>query len=112
MATGAGISAGAANGLVERDPIGVDPAKVARVERAREHDAAALLAGAKAHVDDVVGDADHVGVVLHHDDRVALIAELPEEWKSGDGGSPAPSWVAALHRSRTGRWHVEPATPW
>jgi hypothetical protein len=28
------------------------------------------------------------------------MAELPDEWKLGDHGSPAPNWVAALHRSR------------
>lgn len=30
------------------------------------------------------------------------MAELPDEWKTGDDGSPAPNWVAALHRSRSG----------
>jgi len=28
------------------------------------------------------------------------MAELPDEWKIGDDGSPAPNWVAMLHRSR------------
>ncbi len=28
------------------------------------------------------------------------MAELPEEWRIGDDGSPAPNWVAALHRAR------------
>jgi hypothetical protein len=35
--------------------------------------------------------------------RLHPTAELPDEWKTGDDGSPAPNWVAALHRSRTGR---------
>lgn len=30
------------------------------------------------------------------------MAELPDEWKVGDDGSPPPNWVAALHRSRSG----------
>lgn len=30
------------------------------------------------------------------------MAELPDERKVGDDGSPAPNWVAALHRSRSG----------
>ena len=40
------------------------------VERAREHHAAALLAGAEAEIHDVIGDLDHVGVVL--DDETVL----------------------------------------
>ena len=38
----------------------------------------------------------------HLEDELFLMAELPEEWKVGDDGSPAPNWVAALHRSRSG----------
>ena len=38
----------------------------------------ALLTGPQTQIDDVVGDFDHVGVVLDHDDRVALIPKLPE----------------------------------
>ena len=34
---------------------------------ARKHDAAALLARAEPEVDDVIGDLDHVGVVLDDD---------------------------------------------
>jgi len=30
------------------------------------------------------------------------MAELPQEWRIGDDGFPAPNWVAALHRSRSG----------
>ena len=50
-----------------------------RLERAGEDDAAALLAGAEAHVDDRVGDADHVGVVLDDEHGVALIAQLAQD---------------------------------
>ena len=64
-------------------------AQVARRERPRvlqqslagtgiDH-AAALFAGAQPHVHDCVGDANHVGVVLDHDDRVALIAQLQQD---------------------------------
>ena len=49
------------------------------LQRARVNDAAALLARAESHVDDCVGDADHVGVVLDDDHGVALIAELPQD---------------------------------
>jgi hypothetical protein len=40
------------------------------------HQVAAALAGAGADVDDVVGAADGVFVVLHHHQRVALVAQL------------------------------------
>ena len=48
-------------------------------ERARVDHAAAVLAGAEAHVDDVIRHRDHVGVVLDDDHGVALIAQLPED---------------------------------
>jgi excisionase family DNA binding protein len=34
------------------------------------------------------------------EDKLFPMAELPDEWKLGDDGSPALNWVAALHRSR------------
>lgn len=37
------------------------------------------------------------------EDELNPMAELPDEWKVGDDGSPAQNWVAALHRSRSGR---------
>src|SRR5262245_31237142 len=49
------------------------------VERSRIHDAPALLAGAKPEVDDVIRDADHIGVVLDDEDGVSLIAQLTED---------------------------------
>jgi len=36
------------------------------------------------------------------EDEIYPMAQLPEEWRVGDDGSPAPNWVAALHRSRSG----------
>jgi excisionase family DNA binding protein len=38
----------------------------------------------------------------HLEDELFPMAELPDEWKTGDDGSAAPNWVAALHRSRSG----------
>jgi transposase-like protein len=35
------------------------------------------------------------------DERYPM-SRLPDEWKTSDDGSPAPNWVAALHRSRAG----------
>jgi excisionase family DNA binding protein len=46
----------------------------------------------------LIGDAD----VRAIEDELYPMAELPDEWKTGDDGSPAPNWVAALHRSRIG----------
>lgn len=34
------------------------------------------------------------------EDELFPMAKLPDEWKLGDDGSPAPNWVAALRRSR------------
>jgi excisionase family DNA binding protein len=36
------------------------------------------------------------------EDELYPMSELPEEWSVGDDGIPAPNWVAALHRSRSG----------
>jgi hypothetical protein len=47
----------------------------------------------------LIEDADARAIV----DELYPMAELLDEWKTGDDGSPAPNWVAALHRSRTGR---------
>ena len=49
------------------------------VERSRKDDAAALLAGAQPEIDDVIGDADHVGIVLDDEHGVALIAKLAQD---------------------------------
>ena len=45
------------------------------VDRALRDHLAAEAAGARAEVDDVVGRLDGVRVVLHHDDRVAQVAQ-------------------------------------
>lgn len=36
------------------------------------------------------------------EDELFPMAELPDDWQVGDDGKPAPNWVAALHRSRSG----------
>jgi excisionase family DNA binding protein len=36
------------------------------------------------------------------EDDLYPMSELPDEWRVGDDGTPAPNWVAALHRSRSG----------
>jgi hypothetical protein len=43
---------------------------------AREHHLAALGAGARAKVDDVVGDRDRLRLVLDDEHGVALVAQL------------------------------------
>src|SRR3982751_654162 len=48
------------------------------VDRALGDDLAAVLAGARTHVDDVVGGAHRLLVVLDDDDRVAQVAKLLE----------------------------------
>ena len=49
------------------------------VERPREDHPAALFAGTEAHVDDPVGNPDHVGVVFDDEDGIALVAELTQD---------------------------------
>ena len=73
-----------------------------RVERARKHHAPALLAGADAHVDDVVGHLDHVGVMLDHQHGVALVAQLPQDVDQ-------PQVVAGMQADRRFVQHVERA---
>ena len=69
-------------------------------QRAGEHDAAALLARAEPEVDEVVGDRDHVGIVLDDEHGVALVAELPQ-----DGNQPQV--VARVQADRRLVEHVE-----
>ena len=69
-------------------------------QRAGEHDAAALLAGAQPEIDEVVGDRDHVGVVLDDEHGVALIAQLPQD---GD----QPQVVARVQADRRLVEHVQ-----
>ena len=47
-----------------------------------EYDLAAEFARAGPHVDDVVGGAHHVGIVLHNHDGVAQVAQLFQECES------------------------------
>ena len=46
-----------------------------RGHRAIKHDLATTLAGARAHVDDAVGSQHHGGIVFHHHQRVARVAQ-------------------------------------
>ena len=48
-------------------------------ERAREHDAPALLTRAEPHVDHYVSDLDHVRIVLDDEDGVPLVPQLPQD---------------------------------
>ena len=73
------------------------PGRVARVD-----DAAALLAGAEPDVDDVIGDADHVLVVLDDEHGVALIAKLMKDVDE-------PLVVARVQADRRLVQHVERA---
>ena len=66
------------------------------------HHAAAVLAGAEAHVDEVIGHGNHVGVVLDDDHGVALIAQLPQ-----DGDQPLV--VARVQADRRLVEHVQRA---
>ena len=66
------------------------------------HDAAALLAGAEPDVDDVIGDANHVLVVLDDEDGVALVAKLLKDVDE-------PLVVARVQADRRLVQHVERA---
>ena len=50
-----------------------------RLDGPLEHHLAALSAGARAEVDDMVGDRDRLRLVLHDEHRVALVAELQQQ---------------------------------
>jgi hypothetical protein len=92
------------------------------LERAGVHDGTAVLSGAGADVDHVVGDGDGVLVVLHHQHGVAEIAQplsvsmrrrlsrwcRPIEGSSSTYStptSPEPIWLANLIR-----WASPPAS--
>ena len=75
----------------------ISPSSVAGVD-----DAAALLARAEADVHDVIGDPDHVFVVLDDEDRVSLVAQLPEDVEQ-------PLVVARVQADRRLVQHVERA---
>ena len=61
-----------------------------------------MLAGAESHVDEVIRDGDHVGVVFDDDHGVALIAELPKD-------RDQPLVVARVQADRRLVEHVERA---
>jgi hypothetical protein len=65
--------------------------------------AVAEVASRVGRVLDTVRSWLREGPVRAIQDELHPMAELPDEWKTGDDGSPASNWVAALHRSRTGR---------
>ena len=44
-----------------------------------KHDLASRRAGAGAEVDDVVGDRDRLGLVLHDEHGVALVSQLQQQ---------------------------------
>ena len=46
--------------------------------RSLRHDPSARFARPRAHVDHVIGGADRLLVMLHHDDRIAKVAQLLE----------------------------------
>src|SRR5690606_13565514 len=70
--------------------------------RAAHDHLAAVLAGAGAHVDDVVGGPDRVLVVLDHDHRVAQVAQVLE-------GADQAVVVALVQADRGFVQHVEHA---
>jgi hypothetical protein len=70
--------------------------------RALGHHHAAVHAGTRPHVDQMVGGADRVLVVLDHDHRVAEIAEP-------DQGREQPVVVALVQADRGLVEHVEHA---
>jgi excisionase family DNA binding protein len=47
----------------------------------------------------LIRSEDLEGVV----DELYPMAELPAEWRTGEDGSAAPNWVAAVYASRVGR---------
>jgi len=60
------------------------------------------VAEAASRISDTVRSWVREGPVRAVEDKLHPMAELPDEWTTGDDGSPASNWVAALHRSRTG----------
>jgi hypothetical protein len=63
----------------ESVPAGERAARPQPLHAALEHHLAALAAGVRAEVDHVVGDRDRLGLVLHDQHRVALVAQLQQQ---------------------------------
>ncbi len=65
-----------------------------------------MLAGAGAQIDDVVGGAHHVGIVLHHHDGVAEVAQFFEDADEAAGVAAVQAdgglveHVAGAHQAR------------
>ena len=72
------------------------------VRQALGHDLAAMDAGARTHVDDMIGGADRLVVVLDHDHRVAEIAQALERCQQ-------PLIVALMQADRGLVQHVQHA---
>jgi hypothetical protein len=75
---------GLPHGLLQADPVvevaaGDRAAGPQPVDRALEHDLAAGGAGARAEVDDVVGDRHHLRLVLDDEHGVALVAQPQQQ---------------------------------
>ena len=92
---------GCSSGCARKRPV-TESALRRQVGRAAfGHQPAAALAGAGADVDDVVGAADRVFVVLHHDQRVALVAQACAARRAASGcRAGAGRWSARRARSR------------
>ncbi len=66
-------------GSVAQVPPGQRVARSQAIDRALEADRPAVGPGAGPEVDDVVGRDDHLRLVLHDEDRVALVPQLAEQ---------------------------------
>ena len=83
----------------------------ASARRALEDDVAAVLAGAWAEVDDVVGRADRFFVVLDDEDRVAQIAQ-PRRASRAARGCPAGAGRSTARRARRARRSGSTRSAW
>src|SRR5580658_7815633 len=72
-----------------------------------EYNVPAQFAGARSHVNDVVGRAHHVGIMLHNDDGVAQVAQLFQDANQSAGVARMQSNgrlvqnVACAHQARS-----------
>ena len=83
-------------------PVSEAGSAITSVGRALGHDHAAMHAGARPHVDQMVGRADRVLVVLDHDHRVAEVAQVAQRLQQ-------PVVVALVQADRRLVQHVEHA---
>ena len=86
---------------------------------AHHHDLAALITAIRSKINDPVGTADHIEVVLDYEDRIALIHQALHhinqlayikktqagsglvDWVEGLAGGPLGEFVAQLHGAKT-----------